>query len=67
VSEDDDWDDQRLRTVAREVGWPRALAWWLKSTWWQVSYAVRPYDMLADQRRWFWTPPVHCRCGERHG
>lgn len=32
----------------------------------RVGYWVRPYDMLADARRWFWQPRVHCRCGERH-
>jgi hypothetical protein len=30
-------------------------AWWfIRDTWWQVSYAIRPYDLLADRRRWFW-------------
>lgn len=25
-----------------------------------VGYAVRPYDMLADARRWFWQPRARC-------
>lgn len=38
----------------------RAAYWWLKSVWWQAAYAVRPYDMLADRRRWFWQPRTPC-------
>lgn len=26
----------------------------------RVSYWVRPYDMLADCRRWFWKPRTRC-------
>ncbi len=26
----------------------------------RVGYAVRPYDMLADSRRWFWQPRQKC-------
>lgn len=37
------------------------LAWiCAASYWWQASYAVRPYDMIADQRRWFWQPRTPC-------
>lgn len=36
------------------------LWWWLKSTWWQLSYWLRPYDMLADARRWRWAVPTPC-------
>lgn len=25
-----------------------------------ASYRVRPYDMLADRRRWFWQPRTRC-------
>jgi hypothetical protein len=25
---------------------------------WRIGYAVRPYDMKADRRRWFWQAPV---------
>jgi hypothetical protein len=32
----------------------------IKSVWWLASYAVRPYDMLADRRRWFWQAPERC-------
>ena len=46
-------DDPRM-TAARWLGsWPRQ--WW---GW--LSYAVRPYDMIADDRRWFWQPRTHC-------
>lgn len=29
-----------------------------------AGYWIRPYDMLADNRRWRWTPPTCCRCGK---
>ena len=32
------------------------LKWWLR----RVGYVVRPYDMLADRRRWFWQPRARC-------
>lgn len=25
-----------------------------------LSYYPRPYDMLADRRRWFWQKPMRC-------
>jgi hypothetical protein len=25
-----------------------------------VGYWLRPYDMLADRRRWFWQPAQRC-------
>jgi hypothetical protein len=25
-----------------------------------LGYAIRPYDMLADRRRWFWRPRQRC-------
>lgn len=28
--------------------------------WTCVEYWVRPYDMLADARRWFWERPQRC-------
>lgn len=28
-----------------------------------VGYWLRPYDMLADERRWAWQPPTCCTCG----
>lgn len=33
----------------------------------RISYWVRPYDMLADRRRWFWEPRTPCgfQCGLR--
>lgn len=29
----------------------------------RVGYRVRPFDMLADRRRWFWQPRERCRWG----
>ena len=26
----------------------------------RVGYLIRPYDMLADRRRWAWQEPQHC-------
>lgn len=26
----------------------------------RIGYAVRPYDMLADRRRWCWQPRTRC-------
>ena len=38
-----------------------AVAWadlvWAAQT---VGYWVRPYDMLADRRRWRWQPRQRC-------
>ena len=36
-------------------GW--ALVVW---AWTSVGYAIRPYDMLADRRRWRWRPAQRC-------
>lgn len=33
----------------------------VKSWWWWLSYEIRPYDMLADSRRWFWQPRKRCQ------
>jgi hypothetical protein len=33
---------------------------WLKWAFHRVGYVVRPYDMLADRRRWFWQPWQRC-------
>lgn len=35
----------------------RAYALW---AFHRVGYWVRPYDMLADRRRWFWQPQERC-------
>jgi hypothetical protein len=36
-------------------------AWYEVKSWgWWLSYTVRPYDMLADRRRWFWQPRTPC-------
>lgn len=34
-----------------------ALVAW---AWHRVGYLVRPYDMLADRRRWCWQPRTPC-------
>lgn len=33
------------------------LAWWWAG---RIGYIIRPYDMLADRRRWFWQPQQRC-------
>lgn len=35
---------------------------WCAETFW---YMVRPYDMLADRRRWFWQPRERCQWSKR--
>lgn len=40
-------------------GW--SLAVW---AWQRLGYVIRPYDMLADRRRWRWQPAR--RCGAPH-
>jgi hypothetical protein len=48
-------------TRVRALLW---LRWWPAETWWQLSYAIRPYDMLADRRRWCWqrrSPCLYCQ------
>lgn len=32
------------------------LTWWLQT----IGYWIRPYDMLADRRRWRWQPRQRC-------
>ena len=32
------------------------VGWYLAA----VGYWIRPYDMLADRRRWFWQPAARC-------
>lgn len=34
--------------------------WRLRYVWWRVVYWVRPFDMLADRRRWRWQPAQGC-------
>lgn len=33
---------------------------WLRWAVRRVGYWTRPYDMLADRRRWFWQPRTRC-------
>lgn len=39
----------------------RRLLWLIE----RISYRVRPYDMLADRRRWFWQPRTPCQFATR--
>lgn len=32
----------------------------IKFLYWLAAYAVRPYDVIADRRRWFWQPRTPC-------
>jgi len=36
--------------------WLACIRHWLTS----LGYVIRPYDMIADQRRWFWQKPAPC-------
>jgi hypothetical protein len=37
------------------------IAWlWLRWALRRIGYMIRPYDMLADRRRWFWQPRTRC-------
>lgn len=38
---------------------------WITWAYHRISYWLRPYDMLADRRRWFWRPRQ--RCWSWHG
>ncbi len=33
---------------------------YLLGAFWRVAYVIRPYDMLADRRRWFWQARQKC-------
>lgn len=39
----------------------RAL--WAYSIWVveSIGYWIRPYDMIADRRRWFWQRRIRCQ------
>jgi hypothetical protein len=39
-----------LRCAAIEVSW----------AWTAAGYFIRPYDTLADRRRWRWQPAARC-------
>lgn len=30
-----------------------------------IGYKIRPYDMLADRRRWCWQPRERCQWSQR--
>jgi hypothetical protein len=41
---------------------------WARWAYWvavQYSYVIRPFDMLADRRRWFWQPRTPCSFSAR--
>ncbi len=42
--------DDFLRFVRANVVW----------AWQSLGYVIRPYDMLADRRRWRWQPAQRC-------
>jgi hypothetical protein len=44
-------------TAVRYLKWWWAEVYWLAET---VGYWIRPYDMLADARRWRWQPRQRC-------
>jgi len=47
----------RLRQLGYDIRWIIAsIRHWIIS----AGYAIRPYDMLADRRRWFWQPRQPC-------
>jgi hypothetical protein len=33
---------------------------WLRWALTRIGYAIRPYDMLSDRRRWRWQPRTRC-------
>lgn len=51
------------RWLRRALHWtllvPRLLGWLVVL----VAYRIRPFDMLADRRRWFWQPRQRCGFG----
>lgn len=45
-------------------GYQRLSPWrWLRWARVQFGYWLRPYDMLADRRRWKWRPRQRCGLG----
>jgi hypothetical protein len=40
---------------------------WLKWAIQRVGYVMRPYDMLADRRRWAWQPRERCQWSQQRG
>lgn len=40
---------------------PAELRWLAK----RPGYIIRPYDMLADARRWRWQPRERCQWSQR--
>jgi len=47
------------------------IRYWLARARWaiqRVGYWIRPYDTLADRRRWCWQPRTRCGwSGRDHG
>lgn len=41
-------------------GWVWLADAWVRSAVGAIDYWVRPYDMLADARRWRWQPRTPC-------
>lgn len=53
ASADDPAEEIKNALPVGVMGLVRAYAVWL-------GYIIRPYDMLADRRRWFWQKPQRC-------
>lgn len=43
----------------------RRILWNLRCEIVMLGYHIRPFDMLADQRRWFWQPRTPCQFSRR--
>lgn len=44
----------------------RHAAVWTRWAIERAGYWARPYDGIADSRRWRWQPRTCCTCGTRH-
>lgn len=55
-------DPTRRRVLAAHLRWLWAVVCWVSG---RVGYWIRPYDMLADRRRWRWQSAQ--RCGWSYG
>lgn len=38
---------------------------WAEYTRRNLGYRIRPYDVIADRRRWFWQPRTLCQFSRR--
>lgn len=49
--------------MSRPMSMIRAYLAWLRAVLAERSYLIRPYDMLADRRRWCWQRRTPCGLG----